>query len=303
MLNDLTKLRFLDEDIVFLKNHPTFKHLMTYNFTEYLRNWRFEADVLAIPEGTIQFPGEPVLQITGDVISVQLVETRLLGIYNGLTDKSSLASRFYTAADGAILSEFGMRRDRPAGHEECVRAAYIAGFNSSSDMSAAKKYGIPDSGTMDHGWVMFHDTQVLAFKNFVKVFGNDNSIFLVDTYDTSSGIDDGISLFDYNNVPGGFRDDSGDLLAHGMEIKEKISFKLPYLNGENIKKVATNSLKEMDLPKLRPYYNVFGIGEMLYMAPKPGGVYKITENHNQVFGGKMKVAEGKASYPGVHQVY
>ena len=154
-LDFLESLRFTPEEIAFLRTVPALTKLPRSFFDDYLPGLRFTGDVSAIPEGTPVFAHEPLMRVTAPLAEAQLVETALIAEVMFPTSVASRASRVVNAAAGRNVMEFGARRAHgiDAGIR-AARAAYLAGFDSTSMVEAGKRFGIPLSGTMAHSWVM-----------------------------------------------------------------------------------------------------------------------------------------------------
>jgi len=204
----LRSLRFSDRQIDYLRSVPALAHLEP-SFFEVLRQFRFTGDVEAMVEGTIFFPSEPVLRVTGSLLEAQLVETLLLSIINFQTAIASKAARVRLAAGDAVqLAEFGGRRAHgPQAATWVARAAYLAGFDSTSNVLAGQRFGLPLVGTMAHSFVMSYEKESEAFRAYQRLYP-ESVILLVDTYDTLEGVRNAIDL----GVPlSGVRLDSGHL--------------------------------------------------------------------------------------------
>src|SRR3989454_3210120 len=217
-LDFLGSVHFSSEDISYLRSLPLFGHV-DGGFFEFLARVRFAGDVWALPEGTIFVPGEPLLRVTAPIAEAQLVETSLLSIVHCQTLIASKAARVTTAAAGRPVVEFGSRRAQ--GIEAGVlaaRAAFIAGCAGTSNTYAGQRFGIPVYGTQAHSWIMAHEDEAEAFRNFLGVFP-EQSTLLVDTYDVRAAIDKIIAL---DRKPGGVRLDSGDVLADSLWARHRL---------------------------------------------------------------------------------
>ncbi|MEQ8811511.1 MAG: nicotinate phosphoribosyltransferase, partial [Imperialibacter sp.] len=136
-------------------------------FLEYLANLKFTCDIEAVPEGTIVFPHEPMVRVTGSILQCQLIETPLLNLINFQTLVATKASRIYQAAGGDPVMEFGLRRAQGIdGALAASRSAFIGGCTSTSNVMAGKLFGIPVSGTHAHSWVMSFDSEREAFETY-----------------------------------------------------------------------------------------------------------------------------------------
>ena len=182
----LSQLRFKEEHIAFLKKHPTFKNV-SKEFFNYLKNFRFNGDMWAIPEGTVFFTDEPILRVTAPIIEAQIVETYLLSLINFETLIATKATRVAQSARGKGVVEFGSRRAHgPEAAVLAARASYIGGCIGTSNVLAGYLFDIPTYGTMAHSFIMDYDSEEEAFERFCKVFPTSRAL-LLDTYDTIEG--------------------------------------------------------------------------------------------------------------------
>ena len=312
-LNDIISyiknLHFTDEDIEYFRNEGHF----TEGFLEYLRNFKFTGDVYAFPEGSVMFPGEPIITVKAPIIECSIIETYLLLSMNFNSLIATKTNRIVSSAGDRLVMEFGARRAQGADASITgARAAYIAGAPITSNTYSAKKYGFKASGTMAHSWVQAFDSEYEAFKTYAKMYP-DNCILLIDTYDTlESGLVNAMKVFEEELIPkgltGGVRIDSGDLAYLSKEVRKRLD-----QNGfEDFKIVASNSLDEFKIESLLAQgakIDSFGIGERLITAksdPVFGGVYKLvaTEEDGKLKS-KIKVSENveKITTPGFKKVY
>jgi nicotinate phosphoribosyltransferase len=288
------------------------KELFDPKFLEYLRALKFQCDVDAVSEGTAVFPQEPLLRIQGPVLQCQLLETALLNMLNFQTLIATKAARVCAAAKGDHVIEFGLRRAQGFdGGLAASRAAYIGGCGSTSNVLAGKLFGIPVKGTQAHSWVMFHDEEREAFEKYAKAMPN-NSIFLVDTYDTLEGVKKAVEagkwLRDNGHKMVGIRLDSGDLA--GLSVKARKM--LDEAGFKDAVIVASNELDEHLIEKLKKegaQINVWGVGTRLvtgFDQPALGGVYKLaaTKDEKGEWKRRFKISEEvyKSSDPGIKQV-
>ena len=310
----LSGLRFSAEDTDYLGTlaGADGKPLFDAAFLEWLRSFRFTCDVAAMPEGTVVFPGEPLMRLTGPIMQCQLVETALLNIVNFQTLVATKASRVCHAAAGAPVIEFGLRRAQgPDGALSASRAAYVGGCEATSNVLAGQRYGIPVGGTHAHSWVMAFDSEIEAFLAYADAMPN-NAVLLVDTYDSLDGVRNAISagrrLRERGHDLTGIRIDSGDLAWLSQRARE-------ILDEEGFpatKVYASNELDEHTIESLRDQgarIDVWGVGTRLvtaYDQPALGGVYKLSAIRSK--GGewepRVKVSEqaAKVTTPGLQQV-
>lgn len=301
VVEHLRNFRFDESQIDYLRRVPGLRKAMSFELVETLRDFRFRGDLWAIPEGTVAFPNEPLLRVTGTLLEAQLMETALLSIVNTATMVASKAARIVLAAGDTRLLEFGSRRTSPEEAVSSARAAYIAGFDATSNVEAGYRYDIPLAGTAAHSWTMAHDTELEAFRGYVRVFP-ERSILLVDTYDTLEGTRRAIQAAGQKLA--GVRLDSGDLES----LSPKVRALLDEAGLTETQIVASGDLNEHRIAALRAAgapIDVWGVGTELVRsqdAPSLGGVYKLVEDHDT--GRKIaKLSQSKATLPGCHQVF
>ena len=301
-LASLAALRFGPKEVDYLRLLPQFKHIDS-EFFEFLRGFRFAGDVFAILEGTVFFPEEPVLRVTGTLLEAQLVETLLLSIINFQTAICSKAARIRLAAGkDHLLAEFGSRRAHgPQAAAWVARAAYLAGFDATSNLFAGKAMDIPVVGTMAHSFVMSFDSEREAFEEYVRLFPN-NATLLVDTYDSLQGVRTAVDL----GCPiAGIRLDSGNL----GELARAARDLLDRAGQPDAKILVSGDLNETKIGLLLADgapIDSFGVGTQLAAsadAPVVGGIYKLVEvTKGKESIPKFKDSTGKSSYPGRKQV-
>jgi len=304
-LDYLENLQFHDDDLDYLRSLETFDEA----FLSALKAFRPNCTVRAIPEGTVVFPHEPIVQIEGTIFETQLVETAVLNLLNFQTLIATKAARICLAADREPVLEFGLRRAHgPDGGLSGSRAAYIGGCTSTSNVLAGKVFGVPVSGTHAHSWVMSFPSELEAFRTFVKLYP-ERSVLLVDTYDTiESGVPNAITVFKEMQANGhevrpSIRLDSGDLaklskIAHAMMTEAGLHDPLI---------VASNDLEEdliADLKRQGAKINAWGVGTHLITShdcPALSGVYKLVATHdNGTWQPRIKISSNldKATDPG-----
>jgi len=289
-LDYLEKIAFDDKEVLYLASlkGPDGKALFEQGFLDYLQTMQWQLDVEAIPEGSLVFPNEPILRISGPIIQAQLVETALLNIVNFQTLVATKAARICKAAGNDEVLEFGLRRAQgPDGGLSASRAAYIGGCTATSNVLAGFKYDIPVKGTHAHSWVMSFESETEAFDAYAEALPN-NVVLLVDTYDTIEGIKKAIQIAKKLHNQGqqllGIRLDSGDLTELSIAARELLDDAgLP-----NTKVIASNDLDEYSIHELKKAgakIDIWGIGTKLvtcYDQPALGGVYKLgnIEDHD-----------------------
>lgn len=304
----LQKLRFTQEELDFLDGMGIFDQ----KFLDELARFRFRGDVYAVPEGTVVFPGEPLLRVEGRIFEAQLVETALLNIVSHQTLIATKAARVVKAAGGKEVLEFGSRRAQ--GMDAALygaRAAIIGGCTATSNTLAAQKFGIPVRGTHAHSWVLSFPSELEAFRAYARLFP-DNCLLLVDTYDTvKSGLPNAITVAKELRNRGhrfvGIRLDSGDL-AYLSKLARSM---LDEAGFEDAVIVASSDLDEdviLDLRLQGAQIDSYGVGTSLitaYDCPALGGVYKLAaEEQEGRMVPKIKISENtlKITNPGVKQV-
>jgi nicotinate phosphoribosyltransferase len=288
------------------------KTLFETEFISYLRNAKLSVDIDAIEEGRIVFANEPLLRVQGPVWQCQLLETPLLNIINFETLVATKAARVKFAAAGDSVFEFGLRRAQGISGGLCAsRAAYIGGVDATSNVLAGKVYGIPLKGTHAHSWVMSYDNELEAFMKFAQAMPN-NSVFLVDTYDTIEGVEHAIKAGLWLKSQGhqmlGIRLDSGDLAYLSIEARKL----LDAAGLKDAKIVASNDLDEGLIQNLKiqgARIDSWGVGTKLATAfdqPALGGVFKLVamKEGAQDWKYRIKISEQiiKTTTPGIHQV-
>jgi nicotinate phosphoribosyltransferase len=281
-------------------------------FLDFLRGLEPACDIDAVPEGTVVFPQEPLLRVRGPLLEAQLLETALLNIINFQTLVATKASRLVLAAQGEPVLEFGLRRAQGIdGALSASRAAYIGGCEATSNVLAGQLYGIPVRGTHAHSWVMCHDDELSAFREYARVMPN-NCVFLVDTYDTLQGVRHAVTVGRELRKQGhemiGIRLDSGDLAYLSIEarrILDEGGFPRAAIVGSNdLDERIVETLKDQGAK-----INIWGVGTRLVTGcddPALGGVYKLSaiRRPGECWQYKVKLSEqaAKVSTPGVLQV-
>lgn len=310
LIEYLNNLRFTEEDIKYLRN----KNIFSEEFLNYLKNFKFECDVFAIPEGNPVFPNEPLITVRGPILQAQLLETMILLTINHQTLIATKANRICRAADGRPIMEFGSRRAQ--GYDGAIfgaRAAVIGGCSATACTIAGEMFNIPAAGTMAHSWVQLFPTEYDAFYAWTKEYP-DAALLLVDTYNVlKSGIPNAIKVFDevlkpMGKRPLGIRIDSGDITY----LSKKSRKMLDEAGYPDCKITISNSLDEYiirDVLSQGAKIDSMGVGERLITArsePVFGGVYKLVaiENQGKIIP-KIKISENqeKITNPGFKKIY
>lgn len=312
-LSDLLKrietFTFSKSDIDYLRSLGKFSD----SFLEYLKSFRFSGTILAMEEGSVVFPGEPLIRVEAPIMEAQIIEGMLLNTINFQSLIATKASRVYQASEGGEIMEFGLRRAQgPDGAISASRAAFIGGCSATSNTLAGKIFGIPVAGTMAHSWVMSFENELDSFRAFAEIYP-DNTILLIDTYDTlGSGIRNAIIVGKELKEKGhsiGVRIDSGDLSYLSREIRRKLDH--AGLNDARI--YVSNDLTEEIIETLihdRVPIDSWGIGTHLVTGgfqSSLNGVYKLAARQlsDGTWQPTMKISNSfeKATNPGCKQVW
>jgi len=302
VLNYLEDFRFSAGDLDYLRSLGRFDR----DFLEYLRQLRFTGGVRAMPEGTIFFINEPVVEVTGPVIEAQLVETFLVNQVNLQTILATKASRVVHAARGRQLVDFAARRTHGVeAANKLARVSYLVGFDSTSNTLAGALYGIPVSGTMAHSYITSFESEIESFRHFARSFP-DTSTFLVDTYDTLEGTKKAIAVAREMRKQGhrlqAIRLDSGDML----DLSRKTRAILDEAGLPEVQIFASGGLDEFEVDALLRAgapIDAFGVGTKVGVsadAPWTDCAYKLVEYAGRPV---LKLSTKKQTLPGPKQVF
>ncbi|WP_181782836.1 nicotinate phosphoribosyltransferase [Pseudonocardia pini] len=268
VLESLADFRFGDEELASLQGGLDDRMLA------WLKDYRFSGDVDGYPEGELYFPGSPILTVTGTFADACVLETLFLSILNHDSAIASAAARMVTAAGSRPLIEMGSRRTHEEAAVSAARAAYLAGFATTSNLEAARRYGVPAAGTAAHAWILLHDDELGAFSAQVEALGTDTTL-LVDTYDIHRGIE--LAIEAAGPELGAIRIDSGDLGVMAHQAREQ----LDSLGAVNTRIVLSGDLDEYAIASLRAEpVDSYGVGTSVVTgsgAPTAGMVYKLVE--------------------------
>lgn len=280
--------------------------MFTEDFLEYMGGLRFTGSVRAMPEGRLYFTNEPVMEVTAPIIEAQLVETLIINRLNLQSLQATKAARCVWAAQGRTLSDFGARRAPGVdGAMSMARAGYVVGFQSTSNVLAAQRYGIPPAGTMAHSLITTFPTEIEAFRAYAQAFP-DRTILLLDTYDTIQGAWHAAEVGREMEAAGhklvAVRLDSGDY----AELSRQVRRILDQAGLEYVRIVASGGLDEYEIDKLiqgGAPIDLFGVGTKVGSsadAPYSDMSYKLVCYDGQPV---MKLSPEKVSPPGAKQVY
>lgn len=305
---------FSPEDVAYLAGleAPGGGSLFDERFLEYLADFKLTCDIDAVREGTIVFPHEPLVRVTGSIMQCQLLETALLNCVNFQTLIATKAARVCRAAAGRPVAEFGLRRAQGLGGVWASRAAVVGGCASTSDVLAGKLFDIPVSGTHAHSWVMSFDDELTAFREYARAFPK-NCVLLVDSYDVVQGVRNaitvGLEMRERGERLAGIRIDSGDLawlskMARGM-LDEAGLFDCGIVLSNDLDEHTIKSILDEGAP-----VTSWGVGTKLASAfdqPTLGGVYKLSAvraSSEEAWTDRLKISESaaKLTFPGILDV-
>lgn len=305
---------FSADDIAYLAalDAPGGGKLFKPEFLDYLGELELSVDIDAVVEGTVVFPNDPLVRVTGSIMECQLLETALLNCVNFETLIATKAARVCLAAETPV-AEFGLRRAQgAAGGVWASRASVVGGCASTSNVIAGKMFDIPVSGTHAHSWVMSFPDELAAFRAYAKAFPN-NCVLLVDTYNVEQGIDNaitvGLEMRERGERLSGIRIDSGDLAWLAKMARRK----LDQAGLSDCGIVLSNDLDEYTIQSIRDegaQVMSWGVGTKLataYDQPTLGGVYKLSatrEPGEDAWKSCVKITESttKLTFPGVLDV-
>lgn len=279
---------------------------------DHLASFRFRGTIEAIPEGDLYFPHTPVLTVRGTLGECIVLETLVLSVLNHDSAIASAAARMVSAAGGVpevggrALIEMGSRRTHEEAAVATARAAYVAGFASTSNLAAGYRYGIPTVGTAAHAFTLAHDTELEAFASQVEAHGTGTTL-LVDTYDIPTGIRNAVTAAQAHGAtgPGAIRLDSGDL----AEESAKARVLLDELGATQTRITVTSDLDEYVITALRDApIDGYGAGTRVATGsghPTAGMVYKLVaiEEPDGTMRPVAKKARDKASVGGRKTVF
>ena len=302
LLDYLESFHFRPDDLEYLQQTSIFPD----KFLTYLENMRFTGEVRAIPEGRIAFCDEPLVEITAPVMQAQLVETFVINSINLPTLIATKASRCFHAAGSRRLVDFSLRRTHGMDAGLMVaRASYIGGFIGTSNVQAGKIHGLPIYGTMAHSYVESFDQEIDSFRAFAKSFP-DNTVLLIDTYDTLAGAHKAVTVAQEMRQAGkslrAVRLDSGDMVQLSQQVRET----LDQAGFPKVRIFASGGFDEFKIQKILSAgakIDAFGVGTKMGVsadAPYLNMAYKMV-----VYNGRpvLKLSSGKVSLAGPKQVF
>ena len=270
LLAAIPEFRYDDEQLAGLRSSGVIDEATC----SWLRDFRFGGDISGYAEGEVYLPGSPVLTVEGTFAEAVLLETLALSVLNHDSAIASAASRMTSAAGGRPCVEMGSRRTHEESAVAAARAAYLAGFATTSNLAAGRRYGVPTAGTAAHSWTLLHEVEADAFRAQVEALGVGTTL-LVDTYDIAAGIQTAIEVAGPNL--GAVRIDSGDLAVLAHQTREQ----LDALGATKTRILLSGDLDEYALAALATTpVDAYGVGTSVVTgsgAPTAGFVYKLVE--------------------------
>jgi nicotinate phosphoribosyltransferase len=293
LLEGVADFRFGGPELDFLRRTG----VVNRETLDYLAEFRFTGDIWGYAEGEAYFPNSPILIVESTFAEACILETYVLSVLNHDSAIASAASRMITAAGNRPCIEMGSRRTQEESAAAAARAAVIAGFDSTSNLEAGRRYGIKTVGTAAHSFTLLHDTEREAFEAQIASLGSGTSL-LVDTYDVEAAVRTAVDLA--GPQLGAVRLDSGDLVAQAQWVRQL----LDQLGNENTKIVVTSDLDEYAIAALQAApVDSYGVGTSLVTgsgAPTASMVYKLVSRSDDSgeFVPVEKTAKNKSSKGG-----
>jgi nicotinate phosphoribosyltransferase len=290
----VTDFRFGADELAFLDD----RNIVSADTLEWLSTYRFRGTIRGYREGEIFFPHSPILSVQGTFADAVVLETVILSILNHDSAVASAAARMVAAAEGRPLIEMGSRRTGEHSAWAAARAAYLAGFDGTSNLEAGRRFGIPTLGTAAHAFTLLHDSERDAFIAQVDTLGPGTTL-LVDTYDIERAVTAAIEVGGVNL--GAVRIDSGDLPV----IVRQVRAQLDALGATNTRIVVTSDLDEYTIAGLGSApVNAFGVGTSVVTGsghPAAGLVYKLVarRSDSNEWVAVQKASAGKTNAGGI----
>ncbi len=268
LLQAITEFRFGEPELTWLSDN----NVVDAATLEWLASYSFRGDIWGYQEGEAYFPGSPILIVEGTFAEAVVLETLALSMLNYDSAVASAAARMTSAAGGRPLAEMGSRRASEHGAVAAARAAYIAGFDATSNLEAGRTWGIPTMGTAAHSFTLLHDSEEDAFRAQVAALGSETTL-LVDTYDVTAAVELAVRVA--GTSLGAIRIDSGDLPGQAAAVRKQ----LDSLGATNTKITVTSDLDEYTIAALRAApVDSYGVGTSVVTgsgSPTAGMVYKL----------------------------
>jgi nicotinate phosphoribosyltransferase len=288
LLQEIETFGYDDEELAFLVD----RGVLDEDTCAYLQAFRFSGDISGYAEGEAFFPGSPVLTVEASFAEAVVLETLALSVLNHDSAVASAAARMTHAAGDRPCIEMGSRRTHEEAAVAAARAAYVAGFASTSNLAAGRRYGIPTTGTAAHSWVLLHEKEGESFRAQVDALGVGTTL-LVDTYDITEGIRTAVEVA--GPGLGAIRIDSGDLGVLAVQAREQ----LDSLGAHGTRIVLSGDLDEYALAALATApVDAYGVGTSVVTgsgAPTANFIYKLVEVDGRPV---AKRSEDKATHGG-----
>lgn len=277
LLDELENFRFSDAEMEFLRG----AEILSEPALEYLADYRFQGSIRAYGEGETFFPGSPVMTVEGTFADAVILETLVLSVLNYDSAVASAASRMTIAAHGRPVLEMGARRANERAAVAAARASAIAGFAGTSELEAARLYGLRPIGTAAHSFTLLFDDECEAFDAQIATLGTDTTL-LVDTYDVTQGVENAVAAARRaGGELGAVRLDSGDLVAQAFTVRQQ----LDELGATSTKITVTSDLDEYAIAALQAApVDSYGVGTRVVTGsghPTASLVYKLVEREDQ----------------------
>lgn len=297
LLDLITEFRFRDAELDWLRENRVVDAVTI----DWLADYCFGGSVFGYQEGEVYFPNSPILLVEGSFAEAVILETLVLSVLNYDTAVASAAARMVSAASGRPLAEMGSRRASERAAVGAARAAFIAGFDATSNLEAGRSWGVPTMGTAAHSFTLLHDSEEEAFRAQVATLGSSTTL-LVDTYDLTTAVDTAVKVA--GTSLGAVRIDSGDLPEQVAAVRKQ----LDGLGATATKITVTNDLDEFTIAALRAApVDSYGVGTAVVTgsgSPAAGLVYKLVartdaagEWHSVAKRSPQKVSIGGRKYP------
>lgn len=271
LLSAIQEFKFEKPELEFLQAND----IIDTETASWLENFRFSGSILGYREGELFFANSPVLRVEATFAEAVILETLILSILNYDSAVASAGARMRFAAGNRYLAEMGARRANEHAAVAAARAAFIVGFDATSNLEAGRSYGIPTMGTSAHSFTLLHDTETQAFESQIEVMGVDTTL-LVDTYDVEKAVREAVRLTDGKIAA--VRLDSGDLSVAATRVREL----LDSLGAKETKIVVTSDLDENTIAALAAApVDRYGVGTSLVTGsghPTVGFVYKLVSH-------------------------
>ncbi|WP_353827298.1 nicotinate phosphoribosyltransferase [Agromyces sp. SYSU T0242] len=293
LLELVESFRFEDAELEFLREHGVVRD----ETLDWLADYRFRGDVWGYREGEAYFPGSPLVTIQAPFAEAVMLETVVLSVLNFDTAVASAAARMVSVALGRPIAEMGSRRTNERSAIAAARAAYIAGFDATSNLEAGRTWGIPTMGTAAHAFTLLHDTEEDAFRAQVEAMGPETTL-LVDTYDIAAGVETAVRVA--GTGLGAVRIDSGDLPTVAAAVREQ----LDGLGATRTRITVTSDLDEHAIAALaNAPVDAYGVGTSVVTgsgSPASGLVYKLVARRGDdgAWVGVAKASTSKLSVGG-----